>query len=285
MRITKLNILSVLLFIFCLSCIIPAYALSIPEKPQNYVNDYAGILSENAKAELESRLFGFEKETSNQVVVATFQSLEGEVLEDFSIRLAEKWKIGQAKNDNGVILLIFKEDRAVRIEVGYGLEGALPDALCAQIIRQVIVPAFRQGDFDGGVRKAVEAIILATKGEYQAGSSEIRIEAWVQKYKVLIFFAVVFYLIFSIATYFIIFFLCVQTLGPAQGGIVAMVIIVSLEVLKQFLPSFFLDERFSRRGGRGGGGFSSGSGGSSGGGGFGGGGGGSFGGGGGSGRW
>ncbi|MBI3251954.1 MAG: TPM domain-containing protein [Candidatus Omnitrophica bacterium] len=157
------------LFLFNFFFLGPALALSVPEKPEHAVNDYAGLLSGPARAEIEDTLLQFEKETSNQVVVAIFPGLEGGSLEDFSIRLAEKWKIGSKKNNNGVILLIFREDHQVRIEVGYGLEGALPDLVASQIIRREITPAFRAGDFDGGVRNAVSAIIRATKGEYRAG--------------------------------------------------------------------------------------------------------------------
>ena len=142
-------------------------ALEIPEKPQGYVSDYANMLSASSRRNLEDKLARFERETSNQLIVAIFPGLEGEVLEDFSIRLAEAWKPGQKGKDNGVILLIFKNDRIVRIDVGYGLEGALPDAIAKQIIENEIVPEFRQGNFSGGIEKAVKAVIAATRGEYQ----------------------------------------------------------------------------------------------------------------------
>src|SRR3990167_213232 len=139
-----------------------ASALEIPERPGSYVNDYASLLSPGVRQTLEARLEAFERETSNQLVVAVFQSLEGASLEDFSVRLAEKWKVGTKDRDNGVILLIFKEDRAVRIEVGYGLEGALPDAVAKLIIENEIVPRFRQGKFDEGIEGAIDAILSAT---------------------------------------------------------------------------------------------------------------------------
>lgn len=109
----------------------------------------------------------FERATSNQIAVAIFRSLEGESLEDFTIQLAEAWRPGQAERDNGVILAIFVSDRKVRIEVGYGLEGALPDAVARRIIRNEITPAFRAGDYDRGVTAAVSAIMAATRGEYE----------------------------------------------------------------------------------------------------------------------
>ena len=143
------------------------HALTIPERPDGYVTDRAQILSDSVHEQLESRLQAFERETSNQIVVAAFPSLEGESLEDFSIHLAEKWKIGQKDKDNGVILLIFKNDRKVRIEVGYGLEGSLPDAICQHIIQQEIVPQFRQAHYDEGISKAIDALMAATQGEYR----------------------------------------------------------------------------------------------------------------------
>lgn len=145
-------------------------ALEVPKRPEGYVSDYAGMISPSTKAQLEENLRQFETETSNQVVVVTFPSLEGGALEDFSIRLAEAWKIGQKGKDNGVILLIFKNDRKVRIEVGYGLEGALTDATSRLIIANEIAPRFREGKFDEGIEAAVQAITAATKGEYRATS-------------------------------------------------------------------------------------------------------------------
>jgi len=145
-----------------------AFALNVPERPEGRVSDYAGMISPSARQILETTLAQFEQETSNQVVVVTFPSLEEESLEDFSIRLAEKWKIGQKGKDNGVIFLIFKNDRKMRIEVGYGLEGALPDLTAGIILDQIVKPRFREGKFDEGIIEGVQAIIQATKGEFKA---------------------------------------------------------------------------------------------------------------------
>jgi uncharacterized protein len=95
-------------------------------------------------------------------------SLEGEAMEDYTLRVAEKWKLGQAKNDNGVLLFIAINDRKARIEVGEGLEGPLPDAICNQIIRNELAPYFRQDNYEGGVLASVNAITKAIAGEYQA---------------------------------------------------------------------------------------------------------------------
>lgn len=140
----------------------------IPEKPDGYVSDRAALLSPQAKLQLETQLREFERETSNQIVVATFPSMEGGSLEDISMSIAQKWKAGQKDRNNGVLFLIFKEDRRMRIEVGYGLEGVLTDALSAQIIRNEVTPYFREGEYEGGILSGVRAILSATKGEYQA---------------------------------------------------------------------------------------------------------------------
>ena len=157
------------LFLFFLSAFSPfLFALKIPARPEGYVSDYAGLLPPASRARLEEELAHFEKETSNQIEVAIFSSLEEESLEDFSIRLAEQWKIGRKGKDNGVILLIFKNDRKVRIEVGYGLEAVLTDAVAKLIIENEITPRFREGKFDEGIERAVDALRAATRGEYEA---------------------------------------------------------------------------------------------------------------------
>ncbi|MER3445973.1 MAG: hypothetical protein C4291_03675 [Candidatus Dadabacteria bacterium] len=147
-----------------------AFSLEVPEKPKGRVSDYASLLTDDQIAGLDAELKRYEDETTNQIAVAIFKSLEGESLEDFSIRLAEKWKIGTRK-DNGVILLIFLDDHGLRIEVGYGLEGTLTDAISSRIIRNDIAPRFRQGDYYGGIEAGIRRIIEATRGEYKAEPS------------------------------------------------------------------------------------------------------------------
>ncbi|MBN2079970.1 MAG: TPM domain-containing protein [Spirochaetes bacterium] len=157
-----------------LTCLIalPLQALDVPVL-KGRVNDYAGMLSPGTAATLEARLADFERNDSTQIVVLTVPSLQGEVLEEFSMRVAESWKIGQAKQDNGVILLVAKEERRIRIEVGYGLEGSLTDLLAGRIIDGIITPAFKAGDFDRGVTEGVDAIMEAVRGEYRAVTNRI----------------------------------------------------------------------------------------------------------------
>jgi uncharacterized protein len=151
-----------LLLVATLSSVV--LALQVPPL-RGRVNDYAGMVPPDKAQQLEERLAAFEKETSHQVTVLTIPSLEGDSIEDFSIRVAESWKIGQKGFDNGAILLIAQKDRKLRIEVGYGLEGVLPDVIASRIIREVIVLRFRDGDFDGGIQAGVDAIMKVVQGE------------------------------------------------------------------------------------------------------------------------
>jgi uncharacterized protein len=146
-------------------CIHPAQALEIPPL-KGRVNDYAGILSPATAYQLENMLQKFEATESTQIVLLTVPSLEGASLEDFSLRVVEAWKLGQKKLDNGALLLIAKNDRKLRIEVGYGLEGKLTDLVSGRIIRDIITPRFKEGNFDQGVTDGVTAMIAAAKGEF-----------------------------------------------------------------------------------------------------------------------
>ncbi|HUK41171.1 MAG TPA: TPM domain-containing protein [Candidatus Acidoferrales bacterium] len=139
-------------------------ALDVPPL-RGRVNDLAGMLPADRAQALEERLAAFEGETGHQIAVLTIPSLQGDALENFSIRVAEAWKIGQKGFDNGAILLIARDDRKLRIEVGYGLEGVLPDAIASRIIREVILPRFRENNYAGGIEDGVNAIMQVTKGE------------------------------------------------------------------------------------------------------------------------
>jgi uncharacterized protein len=157
---------------FCLLFCLPAEGLEVPDRPVGRVDDRTGTLTSDQIVTLERRLAAFEQETTNQIAVLLIPSLGGDSLEDFSIRLAEKWKIGQKGRNNGAILLVVKNDRKLRMEVGYGLEGALPDALSGAIIRDEIAPRFRDGQFFEGIEAGLKAIMAATKGEYKPAAKK-----------------------------------------------------------------------------------------------------------------
>lgn len=147
----------------------PAAALEVPPLKAR-VNDYAHMLSPATRQQLESVLASLENEDSTQLAVLTIDSLEGENLEQFSLKVVEKWQLGQKGADNGALLLIVKNDRKIRIEVGYGLEGRLTDLICGRIIRDIITPQFRSGNFDQGVINGVSAMVAAVRGEFSAKS-------------------------------------------------------------------------------------------------------------------
>ncbi len=136
------------------------------------VNDTAEMLSFGTVNELEMMLQAEEDSTSNQVVVLTIPALEDLSLEEYSMKVVETWKLGQADKDNGVLLLIVRDDRKIRIEVGDGLEGVLTDAVSGSIIRHEITPRFREGNFDEGVKAGVTAIVGAIGGAYVATTDE-----------------------------------------------------------------------------------------------------------------
>ena len=153
-----------LVAVFILAVNWAVFALDVPPL-RGRVNDLAQMLPSDRAQALEERLAAFERETGHQIAVLTIPSLQGDALESFSIRVAEAWKIGQKGFDNGAILLIVRDDRKLRIEVGYGLEGVLPDAIANRIISEVIVPRFRENDYAGGIEAGVNAILQVTKGE------------------------------------------------------------------------------------------------------------------------
>ena len=151
----------------------PAQSLSgrIDVPPVGRVVDQADLLAPSTEQALTAQLAAHEDATSNQVAVLTLPSLQGRPIEEVSLQVARTWQLGQEEFDNGVLLLIAREDRAMRIEVGYGLEGALPDVVASRIIRYELRPAFRAGEFDGGVEAGVTAILGAINGTYEPPAS------------------------------------------------------------------------------------------------------------------
>jgi uncharacterized protein len=139
----------------------------LPAKPADYVLDEAGVFSPGQRDALARTLEQYERETSNQVWVCVLPRVPDDyVVEDFTQRTAEAWGVGRKDRENGLLLFVFPESRTTRIEVGYGLEGAVPDGLANIIIQDDIVPSFRAGDMAGGIERGVEALMAALKGEY-----------------------------------------------------------------------------------------------------------------------
>lgn len=132
---------------------------------QTRVTDLTQTLHADQQAQLESTLAAFEQETGSQIAVLIVPTTQPEAIEQFSIRVVDSWKLGRKQQDDGVLLLVAKNDRKMRIEVGYGLEGAIPDVIAKRIIAEIMAPYFRQGDFYGGILQATGQIMRLIKGE------------------------------------------------------------------------------------------------------------------------
>ena len=138
---------------------LPLAALEVPPPPTRWVTDSAGMLGGTEADLLNSKLADFEQSSGAQFIVYTFESLDGESMEDFTIRCVEAWKVGQKKYDNGLVLFVFEQEQKTRIEVGYGLEGTITDAFSSRVLREFIAPRFEQRDYAGGLNAAADAII------------------------------------------------------------------------------------------------------------------------------
>jgi uncharacterized protein len=146
----------------------------IPPVPTHYFNDYAQVVSAATSARLDKTLEDFERETSNQILVAIYSKMQSDSsIEDYTVRVAQAWRVGQKVRNNGAVLFVFITDRKMFLQVGYGLEGALPDVVAKRIIEDEIKPRFKNGDFGGGLTAGVAAILAATKGEYKGTGATV----------------------------------------------------------------------------------------------------------------
>jgi uncharacterized protein len=146
----------------------------IPPKPDRYFNDYAGVVSKEAAQRFNEQLAQFERETSDQVVVAVFPKMQSDSdIADYTQRVAQTWGVGQKERRNGVVLFLFIQDRKMFIQVGYGLEGALPDITAFDITEYKIKPHFRNGDYEGGIAAGIDSIIKAIRGEYKGSGKTV----------------------------------------------------------------------------------------------------------------
>lgn len=269
-------------------CVPLAFAFDIPPN-DGFVTDAAGILASGEKQQLDQRLQQYKDSTTNEIAIVTVTSLRGEPIEDIALQIGRKWGVGSSK-DNGILILVSHEDREVRIEVGYGLEGAVPDIVAKGVIDTDIVPHFRDGDYAGGITAALDSLQKHIGGEYTADRYEQSADSFVGPWIFLVFFILLQWMIAILG----------RTkswwLGGVIGGIggfllsllfgwwLAIPVLIPLGLLLDFVVS----QNYKKRGPTSwwaGGGWGPGGGGMSGGSGFGGFGGGSFGGGGASGRW
>ena len=162
MRFISKNAVFASVLFLCLLVTSTGMAVDIPDKPSNYVVDLAGLVDGATENKLNQYLQELEQKTTAQLVVLTITSLDGESIEDFSLKIAhDKWRLGQRGKDNGILFLISAKDRKYRIEVGYGLEGVLPDSLAGSLGRQVLVPYFKKGAYSEGI--FATALVMANK--------------------------------------------------------------------------------------------------------------------------
>jgi uncharacterized protein len=146
----------------------------IPPKPDRYFNDYAGVVSKEAASRFNEQLAQFERETSDQVVVAVFPKMQSDSdIADYTQRVAQAWGVGQKERRNGVVLFVFIQDRKMFIQVGYGLEGALPDATAFDITERHIKPLFRTGNYEAGLATGIDLICKAIRGEYKGSGKTV----------------------------------------------------------------------------------------------------------------
>jgi uncharacterized protein len=149
---------------FALVLAAPSFAQTFPQLTSRVV-DNANILDIQTEAEIEQKLIELENKTTSQLVVVTLPSLEGYEIEDYGYRLGRHWGIGQKDKNNGALLIVAPNERRVRIEVGYGLEGTLTDALTSVVIHNAILPRFRAGDFPGGIKRGVDDLVQVLEGD------------------------------------------------------------------------------------------------------------------------
>ncbi len=149
--------------------ILGAILAVIPPSPTQYVTDNANALSASTRRNLETELHNFDTKTHRQVIVWIGQSTDGEPLQTWTVNAAEKWRVGQKGRDNGAVLFVFMRDHRVRIEVGYGLEGRLTDAISANIISDTIAPAMKNGDTDAAITGGVDAMLTAIDPSFLSG--------------------------------------------------------------------------------------------------------------------
>ncbi|THU34273.1 TPM domain-containing protein [Niastella caeni] len=161
----KLLFVPVLLFV---SFITSAQNIPARPNPPKLVNDFAGVLSPGDEQQLESLLTAYDDSTSNQIAIVLVNTLNDYPIEEYALKILRDWGVGNKKTNNGIVILAAIEDRKIRIEVGYGLEGAIPDITANHIIQNDIVPNFRSGDYFEGLSKAAGSIIKAAAGEYKA---------------------------------------------------------------------------------------------------------------------
>lgn len=183
----------------------------IPPKPTAYFNDYAGVVSKDAAQRFNEQLAQFERDTSNQVVVAVFPKMQSDdEIAAYTQRVAQAWGVGQTDKRNGVVLFVFTQDHKMFIQVGYGLEGPLPDLTAFDITEHRIKPHFRSNDYEGGLAEGIDSIFKAIRGEYQGSGKTVRERGFPKKATA--------FILNHLPLFFIILILFLPRIGPRRRG-------------------------------------------------------------------
>lgn len=243
-------------------------AFDIPNRPSGFVSDFANLYSANFKNQLENNLSDFEKQTTAEIAVVTVPSLGGSTIEELATNIFDKWKIGKKGRDNGVLLLVSKNDRKVRIEVGYGLEPVITDGRSGRIIREQISPHFKNEDFEGGTQAAIsqlESYISSNKGPDQIENlhAGLKDTFWpiTKVVTELLLRSGLIILIFPILAYLVAFMARSKNiwaggvvggflgflLGLALGTLLALILSTSILALLGILLDFLLSRNYRQR--------------------------------------
>jgi len=214
--------------------VLPGFVLALDVPPlTGRIVDTANLITPDLAAALSQEMAAHERRTGNQVAVLTLPSLQGEPLEEFSHRVATTWKLGQKGTDNGVLLLVAAQDRRIRIEVGYGLEGVLTDAVTSRIIRNEMVPRFRAGEYSQGIAAGVRAILGTIEGTYTVPANTPRpvqreSEGRGNVFLVAVLLGAIIATVLSVSR---------TSLGFVSGGLLSFVIALSLGLLMAVLAA------------------------------------------------
>ncbi len=222
-KISKCVLVSACLSILFSSAIFAGNAVHIPSRGQDYINDFAGLLSHSDKLTLARFAAELEKRTTAQIAIVTIKTTKPETIQGFSVRLFDQWKIGQKGKDNGVLLLMAVDDRKAWITTGYGIEGAIPDVIANKIVRNVMIPYFKREQYSEGVTKGAIAIVslVAKEHDVEITGQETQIHQAVHRKKSgleIIFTILLFILIIGMRSGFLGYFLLGSMIGGRRRG-------------------------------------------------------------------
>jgi len=188
---------SLLLGLILLPGILMAQDLNLPSEPVGHVNDFADMLTRSQRQQLETKLRNYRDTTTTVIAIATIKSLKGRDIQQVGTELFSKWKMWQGNKDNGVLILVARDDHKVRIEVGYGLEGAIPDIMAGRIIRNIINPNFKKGHYYRGLDEATSALIQLASGEFTGHLAKERSSQKNDTASIIVFILFVVFVIYS----------------------------------------------------------------------------------------